>query len=85
MSQTCTVCRHAKRWDIEKAIIDGESLRDIARHFRLSKDAVARHKARLPNTLGEARADRPETALPTRVAPPIWVETRAPALRCLLN
>ena len=64
MSQTCTVCRHAKRWDIEKAIIDGESLRDIARHFRLSKDAVARHNrtghnrnrlavtARAPSDLG---------------------------------
>src|SRR6516225_12249357 len=54
MSQTCTVCRHAKRWDIEKAIIDGKSLRDIARHFRLSKDAVARHKAHLSNTLVKA-------------------------------
>jgi len=54
LPQTCTVCRHARRTDIEKAIIRGDTLRDIARQFHLSKDAVGRHKAdHLPRTLGK--------------------------------
>ena len=55
MPRTCTVCRHASRPDIEKAIVCGDSFRDIARQFDVSKDAVRRHKAdHLPKTLGKA-------------------------------
>ena len=55
MPRTCTVCRHASRPDIEKAIVSGDSFRDIARQFDVSKDAVRRHKAdHLPRTLGKA-------------------------------
>src|SRR5690242_18396863 len=44
MPQTCTVCRHTARLDIERALISGKPLRDIAGRYHLSKTAVARHK-----------------------------------------
>jgi hypothetical protein len=54
MPQTCTACRHPNRPDIDGAILRGESLRDIARQSRLSKDAVARHKPHVLKTLVKA-------------------------------
>jgi hypothetical protein len=55
--QTCTVCRQPNVAEIERAIVGGEPLRDIARQFGVSKDAVARHKAdHLPKTLVKAQA-----------------------------
>ena len=44
MPRTCTVCTHDQRQEIDKALLAGESLRDIARQFRVSKDSIARHK-----------------------------------------
>jgi len=44
MPRTCTVCSHPDRPAIDTALIAGEPYRDIARRFRVSKDAVARHK-----------------------------------------
>ena len=55
MPLTCSVCRHPNLADIDSAILRRESLRDIARQFGLSKDAVARHKAHLPATLVKAQ------------------------------
>jgi hypothetical protein len=40
----CTICSHSKRKEIESAVAAGASLRDVARQFETSKDAVARHK-----------------------------------------
>lgn len=40
---TCSICKHKKKREIEKAVISGASLRDIARQFEVSKDAVDRH------------------------------------------
>src|SRR5215469_16976389 len=54
MPQTCSVCRHANQAEIDRAIIHSESLRDIARQFGISKDAVARHKEHLPKMLVKA-------------------------------
>ena len=52
---SCSVCRHSNVSDIDSAILRRESLRDIARQFGLSKDAVARHKAdHLPKKLLKA-------------------------------
>jgi hypothetical protein len=40
----CTVCNHPKRNEIDEALITpGISLRDMARQFHLSKDALSRH------------------------------------------
>lgn len=54
MARPCTVCKHAKRRAIDAALVDGAaSLRDVARRFATSKDALSRHKA---TCLAEAMA-----------------------------
>jgi hypothetical protein len=46
MALVCTVCRSEAREAIEIALtVQNATLRDVARRFGLSKDAVARHKA----------------------------------------
>jgi DNA-binding NarL/FixJ family response regulator len=44
MSNTCTICRDKERERVEDALACGLSLRDIARQFETSKDAVRRHQ-----------------------------------------
>jgi len=48
MARACSVCRHAKRHDIEADLRGGASYRDVAQQHSLSKDAVARHRAHMP-------------------------------------
>jgi hypothetical protein len=45
--RTCSICTHAEREKIDRALIDGESERGIAGRFGLSKSAVDRHKGHL--------------------------------------
>lgn len=45
MPPTCTICRHENRRDIEKALISGVPLRDLAGRYGLSKSSLQRHKA----------------------------------------
>src|SRR5665811_469814 len=45
MPRTCTICTHAQRQEIDSALLSGDSLRDIARQFRVSKDPLSRHKS----------------------------------------
>jgi hypothetical protein len=44
MPPKCTICIHKKRNEIDQAIVGGESLSGIARSFRVSEDALDRHK-----------------------------------------
>lgn len=44
MSRRCTVCSHPKRAEIDAAIVGGGVIRDIARRFDVSKDALCRHR-----------------------------------------
>jgi len=56
MPRVCTVCQHPSRGDIDRALLDGEPLRNIAERFRLSTTALHRHKAdHLSPTLAKAR------------------------------
>lgn len=58
MSRVCTVCAHADLHAINKALVAGGSLRDIAGQFQLSKSAVERHQAEhLPKLLTQAKAE----------------------------
>lgn len=41
----CSCCTHAERAAIDQALLDRDSLRDIAGQFGVSKSAVERHKA----------------------------------------
>jgi hypothetical protein len=47
MARNCSICRHANRTEIEKNVINGETLRDIAGRFGVSRSAVQRHKNHL--------------------------------------
>jgi hypothetical protein len=57
MPRLCTVCTHPQRPAIERGLVaESGSYRDIARQWRLSKDALARHKAEhLPTRLVQAQ------------------------------
>jgi hypothetical protein len=55
MPRVCTACSHPERGEIDAALVEGETLRDIARQYRVGKDVVARHKeAHLPGHLVKA-------------------------------
>ena len=60
MPRRCTVCDHPEREAIDKALVSGGSIRDIAGHYNgISKSSLARHKdAHLPATLAQAEAAR---------------------------
>ena len=47
MPRRCTVCTHPQRAEIERALTDGGTIRDIARRFRVSRPSLARHKAHM--------------------------------------
>jgi hypothetical protein len=58
MPQTCKICKAKNRKAIEKAIVSGVSLRDIARQFKVSKDGVSRHKRHIKSTIIQAAEKR---------------------------
>jgi transcriptional regulator of acetoin/glycerol metabolism len=43
--RVCTICKHPKRDEIDKALISGESLRGIARRFKVDDSSLDRHKS----------------------------------------
>ena len=53
----CTVCHHERLEEINRALVEGTALSEIAALFRVSDDALSRHKARhLPGALVKAQA-----------------------------
>ena len=46
MPRTCTVCNHEDKEEINKQLITGTSLRNIAKQFRLNSTSLHRHKER---------------------------------------
>lgn len=44
MPPTCSICIHAKRPEIDRALLAGDSLRNIAKHFAVTSAALNRHK-----------------------------------------
>jgi hypothetical protein len=55
MANTCTICKHEQRNEIESAMVQRKPLRDIARQFGASKDAVSRHQTCIAEALEAAR------------------------------
>ena len=56
MPQTCKICRHEKRQEIDQALLGGGSLRNIAQQYATSPWALHRHKqADIPATLVKAK------------------------------
>lgn len=55
MGRPCTVCGHKDVDEINSLLICSDSLRDIARQFGLSKDALSRHKeSHIPELLSKS-------------------------------
>jgi len=44
MAGVCKACKSRKREELDRALINGDSFRDIAGRFRISKSALQRHK-----------------------------------------
>ena len=56
MPRTCTVCRHAKRHEIDAALVERRPFRDIAGQHDVSKSALVRHfDDHLPAALVKAK------------------------------
>ena len=56
MPQTCTICRHERREEIDRALVDGESFRNIAKRTGTSTTALHRHKTQhIPKSLALAK------------------------------
>lgn len=51
MPRTCTICRHRKREEIERALLKGEPLRAIAKRSGISPTALWRHKDHVSEAL----------------------------------
>jgi hypothetical protein len=44
MTRTCTICKHKQFEEINKQLLNGTSLRNIAKQFRLNSTSLHRHK-----------------------------------------
>jgi hypothetical protein len=55
MPRVCTICTHDQRPAIGQALVDGESAPRIAAKYRVSDDAVTRHRAHIPPKLAQAQ------------------------------
>lgn len=60
MPTVCTICRNPKRTAIDKAIVSGQSCRAISALFRVSEDAVQRHKPHLKKSVVKAAEAKEE-------------------------
>jgi len=62
MPRSCTICDHPQRTAIDKALVAGEVMRNVALRFAISFAALQRHKANhLPGVLAEAKRRQGES------------------------
>jgi DNA-binding transcriptional ArsR family regulator len=63
MARQCTICTHPQRHDIDRAIVNGITYREIASTFGLSESSVGRHRlVHLPRQLTKAVAAQQQRA-----------------------
>jgi hypothetical protein len=60
MPRTCLACSHSERHAIDKAIVAGEPLRNIAKRVSISPAGLLRHKNHVANAIGKAQAQHEE-------------------------
>jgi hypothetical protein len=60
MPRTCLACSSPERPSIEKALIAGESLRNIAKRVSISPAGLLRHKNHVANAIGRAQSQHAE-------------------------
>ena len=57
MPRTCTVCSHPNRAEIDRALVRGESFRNVAKQHSVSTTALFRHRwEHIPKLLTQAQA-----------------------------
>jgi hypothetical protein len=56
--QTCKICKHPKRKEIEKEIVSGIAKRVIAGRYKVGRESVDRHKAHIRQVIKKVRDDR---------------------------
>jgi hypothetical protein len=55
MPRVCTICTHPRRQAIDKALVGGATMRELAAKYRVSPDAMERHNAaHLPKAMIKA-------------------------------
>jgi hypothetical protein len=57
MRRTCTACTHPQRDEIDRLLLDGAALRNIAKRFSLSTASLFRHNKHIAKTLSNARQE----------------------------
>ena len=57
MPRTCTVCTHPHRDEIDRRLLDGAPLRNIAKQFSLSSASLFRHNKHISKTLSNSRQE----------------------------
>ncbi len=78
MPQTCSICNHSDRLQIEASLIAGMPLRDIARQFSVSKDSVARHKRNcMQPAITAVQAKQEEQSAWTALSEMEWMREQA--------
>jgi hypothetical protein len=55
MGRVCTICIHSRRAEIDKALMAGETFRNLAERVSLSPTALFRHRDHLSQTLIKAK------------------------------
>jgi hypothetical protein len=57
MAQTCSICRHPRREEVERSLLGNIAYRRIAQQFQVSISALSRHKEHVSGALlGAARS-----------------------------
>jgi len=57
MPRTCTVCPHPHRDHIDRRLLDGAPLRNIAKQFSVSSASLFRHNKHISKVLSHARQE----------------------------
>lgn len=57
MPRTCTACSHPHRDDIDRLLLEGTPLRNIAKQFSLSAAGLFRHNQHISATLASSRKE----------------------------
>ena len=55
MPRKCTTCEHPQVEEINQALLNGTSLRNIAKQFSVTDAALFRHKRHLPADMAKAK------------------------------
>ena len=57
MPRTCTACTHPHREEIDRLLLEGAPLRNIAKQFSLSSASLFRHNKHISKVLSNARQE----------------------------